>query len=92
MTSRDLWNDARDTAVETTRELFAPLTFVVRAFTGGKVKPASGQGGKTKWYGRAVLQQGPHTVESPTKTLRGHRGRNRSGNHVTEPQSGSIRG
>jgi len=93
VTNRTLWDDARDTARETTRELFAPLTFVVRAFTGGHKAAPAPAAGRTKWYGRQTLgQQRRQAVEATTKTLPAHRHRGRGREQTPEPHSGTVRG
>ena len=91
MTSRTLWDDARETAKETTRELFAPLTFVFRVVTAsGKSAHVNASGGKRKWYaqpvGKTATGKTANAAVKPLKVLRAHR------NRLREPHSESIRG
>lgn len=79
MTGRNLWDDARDTAVETTRELFAPLTYVVRKITSGG-RPATDVGVVAKRSGQMLGERDQAikpsvNAQSTTRRQRGDRDR-----------------
>jgi hypothetical protein len=86
VTTRNVWDDVIETTRQTTRELFAPVTYVVRAMTGQASCNRTTQDGRIRdGHGQPV-----HPMQEAQRPAQPGRNTGRRG--ASAPRGGKVRG